>query len=466
MINGLKPYPKMKDSGVEWLGAVPEHWEVRRFKYILGESDVRSVDGVEQLLRVSQYTGVTERKRVDGGDEPDTRAESLVGYKVVAPGELVVNIMLAWNGSLGISPFSGIASPAYCVYRFREQAEPWYFHHLLRSPTYKARIKAVSTGVVESRLRLYTDDLFRLEAVVPPPLEQAAIVRFLEYADRRIRRYIRAKQKLIKLLEEQKQAIIHQAVTRGLDPNVRLKPSGVEWLGDVPEHWEVVPLCSISRPRKTINQAHRELLSVYLGKGVIPFSAVEAKRTNPTGEDLSRYQVVEPGDFVLNNQQAWRGSVGVSRYSGIVSPAYLILELNNSLDRDFADRLLADRAMVAQYVVSSKGVGSIQRNLYWPHLRRVVTLIPPLLEQAAIVRFLDEETASLTKTIAEIGREIALLREYRTRLIADVVTGKLDVREAAANLPDELEEPDLPDETALEVDDEAVGDEALVEDSA
>ena len=239
MIASLEAYPAMKDSGVPWLGKVPEHWGVRRFKYLLRERDMRSSEGTEQLLRVSHFTGVTERRRADGGDEPDTRAESLIGYKRVEPNDLVVNIMLAWNGSLGVSSFAGLASPAYCVYRIGAPAQPWYFHHLLRSPAYKARIKAVSTGVVESRLRLYTDDLFRLQALVPPLPEQAAIVRFLDHADRRIRRYIRAKQKLIKLLEEQKQAIIHRAVTRGLDPNVRLKPSGVEWLGDVPEHWEV-----------------------------------------------------------------------------------------------------------------------------------------------------------------------------------------------------------------------------------
>lgn len=124
MIDGLKPYPAMKDPGVPWLGKVPEHWEVRRLKYLLRERDVRSSTGTEQLLRVSQFTGVTERRRADGGEEPDTRAESLVGYKVVAPEDLVVNIMLAWNGSMGVSLFSGIASPAYCVYRFSASAQP------------------------------------------------------------------------------------------------------------------------------------------------------------------------------------------------------------------------------------------------------------------------------------------------------------------------------------------------------
>ena len=127
----LKPYPAMKESGVPWLGRVPAHWEVRRLKYLLKERDTRSVNGSEQLLRVSQYTGVTQRKPTGDGEEPDTRAESLVGYKCVATKDLVVNIMLAWNGSMGVSQFPGIASPAYCVYRFGEDAHPWYFHHLL-----------------------------------------------------------------------------------------------------------------------------------------------------------------------------------------------------------------------------------------------------------------------------------------------------------------------------------------------
>jgi len=190
-------------------------------KYVVHETDSRSTTGKEQLLRVSQYTGVTERRLASDLDGPDSCAESLIGYKRVEPSDLVINIMLAWSGSMGVSAHSGIASPAYCVYRFDQQLQPWYFHNLLRSPAYKARIKASSTGVVESRLRLYSDDLGRIEALVPPPDEQAAIVRFLDWANGRLERAIRAKRKVIALLNEQKQAIIHRAVTRGLDSSVQ-----------------------------------------------------------------------------------------------------------------------------------------------------------------------------------------------------------------------------------------------------
>ena len=171
---------------------------------------------------MSQYTGVTQRKAADGSDAPDTRAASLVGYKRVSVNDLVINIMLAWNGSMGVSRFDGIASPAYCVYRLNKGAQPWYFHQLFRLPLYKGRIKAVSTGVIESRLRLYSDDLGRIEAILPSPDEQAAIVRFLDHANRKIDGFIRAKRKLIGLLNEQKQAIIHRA--RHLRPPPRCSP--------------------------------------------------------------------------------------------------------------------------------------------------------------------------------------------------------------------------------------------------
>lgn len=447
MIAGLKSYPAMKDTGVPWLGHVPEHWEIRRIKYILRERDVRSLDGSEQLLRVSQYTGVTERKRADGGEEPDTRAESLVGYKRVEPNDLVVNIMLAWNGSMGVSPFFGIASPAYCVYYFRPGAQPWFFHHLLRSPAYKARIKAVSTGVVESRLRLYTDDLFRLEALVPPPAEQAAIVRFLDYADRRIRRYIRAKQKLIKLLEEQKQAIIHRAVTRGLDPNVRLKPSGVEWFGDVPEHWEVSQIRSVAHvvrggsPRPAGSPLYfHGTCAPWITVGEITkdsgmYLIETSTRLTPAGAERSR--MIEVGTLLLTNSGATLGIPKISHIQGCINDGVAaFLKLRARVNKEFlyfywltqTAHLKAWVDLGAQPNLNTQIIGS------WP------VPIPTIDEQEVIVQYIRQETVLFTDATERANCEISLLREYRTRLIADVVTGKRDVREAAKELPEEAEE--------------------------
>jgi type I restriction enzyme S subunit len=211
-----------------------------------------------------------------------------------------------------------------------------------------------------------------------------------------------------------------------LRPYPAIKDSGVTWLGEIPEHWEVMPICALARRRQQTNEQQRELLSVYLGRGVVPFSSVDEKRTNPTSEDLSKYQAVEPGDFVLNNQQAWRGSVGVSRYKGIVSPAYLVLALDGRLKQEYADRLLSTPPMVTQYLVSSKGVGSIQRNLYWPHLRRVAVLVPPTTEQAAIVRFLDHADHKIRRYIRAKQKLIKLLEEQKQVIIHRAVTHGLD----------------------------------------
>src|SRR5690606_1011949 len=267
MIDGLKPYPAMRDSGVPWLGEVPEHWEIQRIKTLFREKDERSGDASGLLLALTRARGLLPQS------EASSRlasASDLSKYKICRAGDLVMNRMQAWSGMFAVSPYEGLVSPDYSVFVARGRFEVRFFEAVFKTPLLVEQFAQTSKGIGSGFNRLYTPDFGAVPVAVPPLPEQAAIVRFLDYVDRRIRRYIRAKQKLIKLLEEQKQAMIHRAVTRGLDPNVRLKPSGVEWLGDVPEHWDVLPLCAIARPRKQTNQPHRELLSVYLGRGVIP----------------------------------------------------------------------------------------------------------------------------------------------------------------------------------------------------
>lgn len=441
----MKPYSTMKDSGLPWLGSVPEHWEVLRLKYILRERDTRSPDGAEQLLRVSQYTGVTQRERADASEEPDTRAESLVGYKRVEPNELVVNIMLAWNGSMGVSKYAGIVSPAYCVYRFGACAEPWFFHHLLRSPVYKGRIKAVSAGVVESRLRLYTDDLYRLEALLPPLPEQAAVVRFLHHADRRISRCIRAKQQLIKLLEEQRKVIVYRAVTRGLDATVPLKPSNVEWLGDVPKHWEVRRLKSLSlvkrgaSPRPIADPSYFDDAGDYAWVRIADVTA-SARYLERTAQRLSRRGqllsvTLEPGALFLSIA----GSVGkaiITRVKCCIHDGFVYFPQFQG-NVEFLYRVFASGAPFARL-----GKLGTQLNLNTDTVGNISVPWPPPEEQAAIVSYLDMATSALDAAITSAERELLLLREYRIRLSSDVVTGKVDVRQAAVLLPNAFDETD------------------------
>jgi type I restriction enzyme S subunit len=461
LIADLKPYAAYRAAEGDWLGQVPSHWIVRRMKYVVQENDSRSTTGDEQLLRVSQFTGVTQRLRAAGQEEQDTRAASLVGYKRVAPDELVINIMLAWNGSMGVSRYPGIASPAYCVYRFRPVAKPWYFHHLLRSPAYKARIKAMSTGVVDSRLRLYSDDLFRIEALLPPPEEQAAIVRFLDWANARLERTIRAKRGVIALLTEQKQAIIHRAVTRGLDSTVPLKPSGIAWLGDIPAHWEVLALkrvlrrlidCEHKTAPKIDDSEFRVVRTTAVRNGDLRMfgtycTTPEAYRT------WTRRGLPEVGDVVFTREApAGEACLVPDGIKVCLGQRTVLMKPNRGrLNAQFlVDTIYAGPPRIAITLATQ---GSTVGHFNMVDIGALTILLPPKQEQDQIVESVREQTAGLVTAISRLDREIDLLREYRTRLVADVVTGKLDVREAAASLPqDELPSAVEPD--ALDADDD------------
>ena len=471
MINGLKPYPAIKESGVVWLGDVPAHWQVRRLGQIGNFSKGRGGnkdDEVPAGIPCVRYGDLyTTHEHFIEQSRSFVSSEKAGEYTPIKYGDVLFAASGETIEEIGKSAVNLIDSEARCggdviLFRPYRRMEARYLGYATDCQPVATQKAIMGRGITV--IHIYTDQLKRLGVSLPPLPEQAAIVRFLDHVDRRIRRYIRAKEKLIALLEEQKQSIIHQAVTGRIDvrtgqPYPAYKPSGVEWLGEVPAHWEVLPLCAVGKPKSVTDQQHRELLSVYLDRGVIRFSEVQEKRTNVTSEDLSKYQAVDPGDFVLNNQQAWRGSVGVSFLSGIVSPAYLVLSLDSKLLASYTNLVFRERVMVAQYLLCSRGVGSIQRNLYWPQLKRVTLTLPPLSEQTAIVRFLKETAVAIDDGVARAQREIDLLREYRTRLIADVVTGKLDVREATAALPevDPLADDDEADDP-LGADDESAFD--------
>ncbi len=472
MIADLKPYPAYRETGLPWLGKVPEHWDVKRLKLLLREADFRSSTGKEQLLRVSQYTGVTVRKSMDGTDLPDSRAASLIGYKRVMPNDLVINIMLAWNGSMGVSRYEGITSPAYCVYRFNSGALPLYYHELLRIPLYKGRIKAASTGVVESRLRLYSDDLGCIEAILPPPDEQASIVRFLNWANGQLEKAIRAKRKVITLLNEQKQVIIHRAVTRGLDSSVPLKPSGIPWLGDIPQHWDVRRLRQLVK----INPSKSESNNLLRQDEDVTFLPMEKVRANGSIDS----------SLVLKAFTVWNGFTYFRRCDVIVakitpcfengkgsfleilptqagfgSTEFHVLRPGNFLLGAYLRMITSSKQFLVNGTNSMTGSAGQQR-VPTDFIKNYPIALPPIDEQTTILKVVGSEISDINITISRFEREIELLREYRTRLVADVVTGKLDVREAAAKLHDEALI-DLPDNDSVEaLEDEPFEEEAFV----
>ena len=232
----LHPYLTYKASGVPWLGDMPEHWEVRRGGWLFRKMDrpVRDADEVVTCFRDGTVT-LRKNRRTEGF----TESLKEIGYQGIRRGDLVIHQMDAFAGAVGVSDSDGKGTPVYSVCHSSQHADSFYYAHIVREMARNQWILALAKGIRERSTDFRYSEFARQQLPLPPLPEQAAIVRYLDHADRRIRRYVDAKRKLIALLEEEKQAIVNQAVTRGLDPNVPLKPSGVDWLGDVPEHWQV-----------------------------------------------------------------------------------------------------------------------------------------------------------------------------------------------------------------------------------
>lgn len=449
----LKAYPAMKDSGVPWLGEVPEHWEVRRIKTLFREKDERNGSSDAVLLSLTRSKGIVPQAEASSRI---ASTEDLSKYKVCRPGDLAMNRMQAWSGMFALSTYSGVVSPDYSVFGALAEAEVKFFEHLFKTPLLVDQFAQRSKGIGSGFNRLYTPDFGTVPAVVPPLPEQTAIVRFLDHADRRIRRYIRAKQKLIKLLEEQKQAIIHRAVTRGPDPNVRLKPSGVEWLGDVPEHWEVMRLARViaDGPRNGISPPVDERgtiesfsISAIRG-GEVDVREGDKKYISGDKAYLESVYCLLPGDVLLVRGN---GNIRLVGRAGLVErdmpnrvypdllmrlrlthrclPAFLVALLNCPAGRDQIET--AARTAVGTFKINNQQV------------RQLCFALPPATEQQRTVDWLSDELSAIKAALYRADDEIDLLREYRTRLIADVVTGKLDVREAVAHIPDESAEPEV-----------------------
>lgn len=428
MKHTLKPYPVYKVINLPWLKDIPEYWKIRRGKFLFRCIDVRSLTGNEELLTVSSDLGVIPRKYAK---VTMFKAKSYTGYKLCWPGDLVINSLWAWARGLGISRYHGIVSSAYGVYRLQPklEADSRYIHNLVRSSPFQWELQVRSKGIWVSRLQL-TDEAFLEAPILLPPLpEQNAIVHYLDYIDRKIRRYINAKKKLIVLLNEQKNTIIHQAITRGIEQNIRLKPSGVEWLGDIPEHWEVRRLKTLSRMKSgesitslSINETGN--FPVYGGNGIRGYSS----------------SYTNDGDHVLIGRQgALCGNIHRAKGKFWASEHAVVVYLATGFDIGWYESLL-NIMNLNQYSISAAQPGlAVDRilNLFAP--------VPPLKEeQTHMAKYIEFETTNLVLAISRMKKEIELLKEYHNRLISDIVTGKLDVRQVASSLPEIADEPEVP----------------------
>lgn len=436
MIRGLKPYSTYKDSRVPWMGEVPRHWNVSRVRHVSLCLDGKRVplNGSERERRKGIYPYWGANRIIDHVndwlfDEPLV----LLGEDGAPFFERNRDVAFFVMGKIWVNNHAHVLRPRAIAGQYLVAA--------LNSVDYSAFIDG------STRDKLTQQAMKDIPIPLPAEQEQTSILRFLDHIDRRIRRYIRAKQKLIALLNEEKQAIIQRAVTRGIDSSVAFKPSGVDWLGDVPEHWKIrrakffvyeVDERSTTGTEELLSVSHITGVSPRSQKNVTMFMAV-----SNVGHKLCR-----AGDLAVNTMWAWMGALGISRYTGIVSPSYAVYRplRNSGLLPDYADLLLRTRPYIDEYVCRSTGIRSSRLRLYPEQFLQIWLLCPPREEQLAIVRWVDHSTSAANAAIVAAQREIDLLREYRARLVADVVTGKLDVREAAAQLPEEPAEAEPPEE--------------------
>ena len=456
-IGQFKPYPAYRPSGVEWLGDVPEHWDVRRLKQVCSES---ALYGANVAATQYQAEGIRFLRTTDIAEDG-----RLFGEGVFLPAELVEeyvlsdgDILLSRSGTVGRSFLYAADLHGPCAYagylvRFVPNAAtlPKYLFFFTKTEAFNAflRVMAISSTIENVNGEKYAN----MPIPLPPPPEQRAIVRYLDYVDRRIRRYVDAKRRLIALLEEERQAVVDRAVTRGLDANVRLKPSGVGWLGDVPEHWEVRRLGYLATKFGS-GITPRGGATVYQESGIpllrsqnIHFDGLrmqDVARISPSLHEELAGTHVKPGDVLLNITGASIGrtcSVPDDFAEGNVNQHVCIIRPSKTL---LLPKLLAAylSTPMMQREIQVEQSGASREGLTLQSIRSFRVIVPPPSEQRAIVEYLDRATAEIDAAIARARRQMELVEEYRTRLIADVVTGKLDVREAAAQLPDESDEHD------------------------
>ena len=406
----MDKYSTYKDSGFIWMGKIPSHWSLLKSKFLWRESFNTSATGTEDLLSVSQYDGVTLAN--------GSRSESLIGYKVVEENNLVINIMLAWMGGLGVSAYNGLVSPAYCVYKLQGNNNPKYMHYLYKTPMYLAEFARHSTGVIPSRWRMYTNDFGQILTLIPPRMEQDAIVAYLDAATAKIDEAIAQQQRMIDLLNERKQIVINNAVTRGVSSCTTYRESGYDWIGVIPSHWEIRKLKYYVTPSR--EKAYKAL----------PYIGLENIESH-TGKFILTDSEYDINQSLLCN----KNDVIFGKLRPYLAKAYLC-DRNYCCSNEFVVMRDTPVPKFLQYVLlSTYFVNKVDASTYGAKMPRadidyILNLpiaIPPVNEQGEIVRSVNEQFSIIDKMIAPKAKLLSLLQERKQIIINDVVTGKVKV---------------------------------------
>ena len=437
----MRHYPEYKESGVNWIGEIPRHWEMKKIKNtqsdLVGgvwgnepaenENDIyciRVADFNYEQLTISTHNLTLRNIPLKEEDKRILQNYDLLVEKSGGGEKSPVGKIVMFNAELSrqsvtsnfITKFTAKSDscfPKYLLYCL------CFFYHIGLT---RRHIKQ-TTGIQN----LDIDSYFKEKIPLPSLVEQTQIVNFLDRKTEQIDELIRNKERRIELLQEQRTALINQVVTKGLDPNVEMKPSGVEWIGEIPVHWEVVRCTHLFELKHIKNTSGEINLSVYRDYGVIRRDS-RNDNYNRISEDTSSYKLVEPGDFVFNKMKCWQGSLGISEYRGIVSPAYTVCKPKRHFQGKYFHHLLRSYSYIQEFNRLSYGIRTSQWELRFEDFKDIVVPYPTILEQTQIANFLDSKTKQIDEMITAEQRKIELLQEFRQSLISEAVTGKIDVR--------------------------------------
>ena len=430
----MRRYESYKDSGVEWLGEVPHCWDVKKVKNIF-HLIVEPAAKNNQCELLSVYTDIGVKPRAEL-EERGNKASTTDGYWIVKKGDIVVNKLLAWMGAIGLSEYDGVTSPAYDILRPHQQINGKFFHYLFRTPLCLSEFKKNSRGIMDMRLRLYFEELGNIYIPFPSYPEQQKIAQFLDDKTAKIDQAVDLAEKQIALLKEHKQILIQNAVTRGLNPDVPLKDSGVEWIGQVPEHWSVKKIKYVT---SKIGSGITPLGggSNYIDGGIpllrsqnIHFDRIDLNdvaRISEFTHNSMKNSKVRKGDVLLN---ITGGSLGRCFYVDSneemnVNQHVCIIRPNKKINTIFLNMLLASEIGQKQIWFFQQGSG--REGLNFQAIKNFYLPLPDLEEQQKIAIYLDKQAAKIDQAIALKTAHIEKLKEYKSVLINDVVTGKVRV---------------------------------------
>lgn len=426
----MNGYPIYKTIDLPWISEIPVHWSVLRNKNIFSEvKDTVGSDSTSYTLLSLTLKGIIPR---DMASRKGKFPKDFGTYKIVKTGNMAFCLfdIDETPRTVGLSTYDGMLTGAYTIFQVENVNSRYAFYYYLALDNIKA-LRPLYSGL---RKTINTRTFLGTKFPLPPRSEQDQIVRFLDWKVSAINRLINIKRKEIRAIDAMKRSVVSDAVTHGFDTSVPMKYSGVRWLGNIPAHWSIIKLRQILHPVSVKNHPELPLLSVVREQGVIVRDAKDKEANhNFIPDDLRNYKVVKSGQLAMNKMKAWQGSYGISNFTGIVSPAYFIFDVSFS-NLEYFHYAIRSKVYVNFFAQASDGIRVGQWDLKMEKMKEIPFIVPPADEQIAITEHIKTTILRYEAAIKKLSSEIRTLEELKTRLISDVVTGKIDVRDI--NIPE------------------------------